>query len=276
MASTGAYGSHRFLARRQRRWSSNLPPQPARPPIGRLRRCERRRRRYIRRSKTRLPRQIPRPPAPPTCHRRRNRRLRRPRSPPPACPESLRRRNSRPRRHPVREHPLQTSPRPGAASRRHSRWRPMVRPNHRRHQSTRIRRLPPPHEVHRLPRPDRPPLRLARHHTELDHNPHRPAHPHSLTFSPRIPKSRYNVVEMKNCCRLTVSLLACALAALAADPSYPELLKAFTYRNLGPFRTGAWVAALAVPETPQKAHLHVMFAGARTGGVWRTTNSGTT
>ncbi len=81
---------------------------------------------------------------------------------------------------------------------------------------------------------------------------------------------------MKNCCRLTVSLLACALAALAADPSYPELLKAFTYRNLGPFRTGAWVAALAVPETPQKAHLHVMFAGARTGGVWRTTNSGTT
>ena len=65
-------------------------------------------------------------------------------------------------------------------------------------------------------------------------------------------------------------------SALAADPSYPDLLKAFTYRNLGPFRTGAWVSALAIPESPAHAHARVMFAGARTGGVWRTTNSGTT
>jgi len=31
-----------------------------------------------------------------------------------------------------------------------------------------------------------------------------------------------------------------------------------------------------VPESPAKAHRDVMFAGARTGGVWRTTNAGTT
>ncbi|HUA63946.1 MAG TPA: hypothetical protein VML19_34690 [Verrucomicrobiae bacterium] len=80
---------------------------------------------------------------------------------------------------------------------------------------------------------------------------------------------------MKSACLLT-SLLACALAVPAADPSYSSLLDVFTYRNLGPFRTGAWVSSLAIPETPEKAHLHVMFAGARTGGVWRTTNSGTT
>jgi len=81
---------------------------------------------------------------------------------------------------------------------------------------------------------------------------------------------------MKQACLLPAALLALVCAAAAADPSYPELLKAFPYRNLGPFRTGAWVAALAVPETPPKAHQRVMFAGARTGGVWRTTNSGTT
>jgi len=72
-------------------------------------------------------------------------------------------------------------------------------------------------------------------------------------------------------------LFAAALgAACAAGPSYPDLLNAFTFRNLGPFRTGAWVAAFAVPESPEHAHQRVMFAGARTGGVWRTTNSGTT
>jgi photosystem II stability/assembly factor-like uncharacterized protein len=71
-------------------------------------------------------------------------------------------------------------------------------------------------------------------------------------------------------------LVLAAAVALAADPTLADLLRAFQYRNLGPWRTGAWVSSLAVPETPEKAHRRVMFAGARTGGVWRTTNSGTT
>ena len=71
-------------------------------------------------------------------------------------------------------------------------------------------------------------------------------------------------------------VLAAVSCAAAADPAYSDLLKAFPYRNLGPFRTGAWVSALAVPESPARAHARIMFAGARTGGVWRTTNSGTT
>ena len=78
---------------------------------------------------------------------------------------------------------------------------------------------------------------------------------------------------MKKICTLLVILLS---TAGAAETNYGDLLKAFSYRNLGPWRTGAWVAALAVPETPEKAHQRVMFAGARTGGVWRTTNNGTT
>src|SRR5580700_3143998 len=76
--------------------------------------------------------------------------------------------------------------------------------------------------------------------------------------------------------KLGILLLALAASAFAADPTYADLLKAFQYRNLGPWRTGAWVSSLAVPETPEKAHRNVMFAGARTGGVWRTTNRGTT
>src|SRR5215469_10855705 len=71
-------------------------------------------------------------------------------------------------------------------------------------------------------------------------------------------------------------ILAVTFTASAFPADLTDLLKAFQYRNLGPWRTGAWVSALAVPETPPKAHRLVMFAGARTGGVWRTTNAGTT
>jgi photosystem II stability/assembly factor-like uncharacterized protein len=50
----------------------------------------------------------------------------------------------------------------------------------------------------------------------------------------------------------------------------------FVYRNLGPFRTGAWISDIAVPETPTKAHLYSFYVAARNGGVWKTTNNGTT
>jgi photosystem II stability/assembly factor-like uncharacterized protein len=78
---------------------------------------------------------------------------------------------------------------------------------------------------------------------------------------------------MKRFILFTLIPVACAAAA---DLSVTDILNAFHYRNLGPWRTGAWVSALAVPETPAKAHRDTMFAGARTGGVWRTTNHGTT
>jgi photosystem II stability/assembly factor-like uncharacterized protein len=76
--------------------------------------------------------------------------------------------------------------------------------------------------------------------------------------------------------RLCAVTLTGAALVCAADPTLNDILTAFHYRNLGPWRTGAWVTSLAVPEMPARAHRYTMFAGARTGGVWRTTNNGTT
>src|SRR5215471_3051785 len=52
--------------------------------------------------------------------------------------------------------------------------------------------------------------------------------------------------------------------------------RSFSYRNLGPFRAGSWVSDIAVPEAPAKAHLYSFYVAARNGGVWKTTNNGTT
>jgi hypothetical protein len=77
---------------------------------------------------------------------------------------------------------------------------------------------------------------------------------------------------MSKLCVLLLTMVSCALAV---DTTLADVLKSFQYRNLGPWRTGAWVTSLAVPETPAQAHRRTMFAGARTGGVWRTANNGT-
>jgi len=55
-----------------------------------------------------------------------------------------------------------------------------------------------------------------------------------------------------------------------------EFLNKFTYRNLGPFRSGAWISDFAVPEYPEKAHLYTFYVATRNGGLWKTTNNGTT
>ena len=48
-----------------------------------------------------------------------------------------------------------------------------------------------------------------------------------------------------------------------------EFLKKFTYRNLGPFRSGAWISDFAVPEYPEKAHLYTFYVATRNGGLWK-------
>jgi hypothetical protein len=55
-----------------------------------------------------------------------------------------------------------------------------------------------------------------------------------------------------------------------------ELLHAFTFRNVGPFRMGARTSAIAVPASPAKAHLYTFYVSFWSGGVWKTTNNGTT
>jgi photosystem II stability/assembly factor-like uncharacterized protein len=54
------------------------------------------------------------------------------------------------------------------------------------------------------------------------------------------------------------------------------LLNGLTYRNLGPYKTGAWTVGVAIPETPAKAHRDMIYAAVRSGGVWKSSNGGVT
>jgi photosystem II stability/assembly factor-like uncharacterized protein len=54
------------------------------------------------------------------------------------------------------------------------------------------------------------------------------------------------------------------------------LLKAFTFRNVGPFRVGARTSDIAVPDFPEKDHLYTFYLATWTGGLWKTINNGVT
>jgi len=75
-------------------------------------------------------------------------------------------------------------------------------------------------------------------------------------------------------------MLAAAAASRVGAQSPPRdddrLLTAFTYRNLGPFRMGARVSDIAVPTAPARDHLYTFYVSFWTGGLWKTTNNGTT
>lgn len=55
-----------------------------------------------------------------------------------------------------------------------------------------------------------------------------------------------------------------------------DLLNAFEYRNIGVFRMGARIADLDVPAFPAKDRLYTMYVAPWTGGLFKTTNNGTT
>ena len=60
-------------------------------------------------------------------------------------------------------------------------------------------------------------------------------------------------------------------------PAFNEqLLRVFSYGNVGPFRMQARMAAIDVPTSPAKDHLYTMYTAPWIGGVWKTTNNGTT
>jgi photosystem II stability/assembly factor-like uncharacterized protein len=72
-----------------------------------------------------------------------------------------------------------------------------------------------------------------------------------------------------------------AAIIFASQPPDPKAfdasrLAAVSFRNLGPFRAGSWVTAFAVPAVPAREHLYTIYVGTRNGGVWKTTNAGTT
>ncbi|MFA5815448.1 MAG: hypothetical protein WC865_07490 [Bacteroidales bacterium] len=58
------------------------------------------------------------------------------------------------------------------------------------------------------------------------------------------------------CCLLSV------VSSLSAQNSFqPDLFKDLEYRNLGAFRTGAWIADIAVPEIPDAANKYTFYVG---------------
>ena len=78
--------------------------------------------------------------------------------------------------------------------------------------------------------------------------------------------------------KLLLAISAAALFVLAQQPSRfnESLLNGISWRNLGPYKAGAWTVGVAIPETPPKAHRNTIYAILRTGGVWKSVNSGTT
>jgi photosystem II stability/assembly factor-like uncharacterized protein len=62
--------------------------------------------------------------------------------------------------------------------------------------------------------------------------------------------------------------------APSQSPSLQQVVDGLALRNIGPFRTGSWVTAIAVPEAPKHDHLYTIWVGQRSGGVWKTTNGG--
>lgn len=80
---------------------------------------------------------------------------------------------------------------------------------------------------------------------------------------------------------LVASAILCAVAGSAVSraqpaPAIDRVVNALTFRNIGPFRTAAWVTAIDVPESPAHDHLYTIYAASRSGGLWKTTNGGTT
>lgn len=75
---------------------------------------------------------------------------------------------------------------------------------------------------------------------------------------------------------MSFAWLAAAAGPAGAQQLSGELLDAFEFRNLGPFRTGAWITDFAVPERPAREHLRTFFVATRNGGLWKTINNGTT
>ena len=71
--------------------------------------------------------------------------------------------------------------------------------------------------------------------------------------------------------RLTPAALAAALLALAAPPAPAQTVSGLVWRNVGPFRAGRVSAVTGAIGEPG-----VFYAGFPTGGVWKTTNAGTT
>src|SRR5262245_17602580 len=83
---------------------------------------------------------------------------------------------------------------------------------------------------------------------------------------------------MKATIVMLLALVAGTSAGLlpAQAPTASEVINAVSFRNIGPFRTSAWITDIAVPDAPAREHLYSVYAASRSGGLWKTTNNGIT
>ena len=85
--------------------------------------------------------------------------------------------------------------------------------------------------------------------------------------------------------RAVILVVALAVALIApsslrartqAAPGIDAVANVTTFRNVGPFRTSAWISEIAVPDAPVRDHLYTIYAATRSGGLWKTSNNGIT
>ena len=76
------------------------------------------------------------------------------------------------------------------------------------------------------------------------------------------------------CLAVHAAMTAGGMLAQSSSSFNEQTVISLKYRNLGPFRMGARVSAVAVPDG--KDHLYTWYVGFWTGGLWKTTNNGTT
>jgi photosystem II stability/assembly factor-like uncharacterized protein len=82
---------------------------------------------------------------------------------------------------------------------------------------------------------------------------------------------------MKRALPFVVLVVAWIVPAIGqAEDPLTVVLNATRFRNIGPFRTAAWVTEIAVPDSPARDHLYTIYAATRTGGLWKTINNGIT
>ncbi|TAK14610.1 MAG: hypothetical protein EPO35_09235, partial [Acidobacteria bacterium] len=78
--------------------------------------------------------------------------------------------------------------------------------------------------------------------------------------------------------KLAFAICLVTATNLGAQQGSPlaDVLNAVQMRNIGPFRSGSWITSIAVPDAPVREHLYTIYAGARSGGLWKTSNNGIT
>ncbi len=75
---------------------------------------------------------------------------------------------------------------------------------------------------------------------------------------------------------LGAAVLMSTVVAGAQSLFNEQTISELRYRNVGAFRMGARTSMVAVPTSPALDHLYTFYAGFWTGGLWKTTNNGTT